>query len=163
MLFAALTSAYIVRQAGGNWLEFPLPNMFFVSTAIILSSSVAMHGSYVAFKKGNETLYKGLLVLAVLLGIGFVISQYMGWNALKDMGVPLRLNPSGDFIYVVSGIHVMHVLGGIAALFVSLFAAFGLPFKVTQARRLRFEMTLIYWHFVDFLWIYLIVFWTMFK
>lgn len=161
MMFAAFTSAYIVRQAAGNWLEFRLPNMFYVSTIIILLSSLALHGSYLAFRKGNARAYRWLLVLTFLLGFGFIISQYMGWQALVAIGIELTTNPSGSFVYVISGVHVAHVLGGIAALLVALLHAFTLPYKVTPKRKLRFEMTLIYWHFVDLLWVYLLLFFTM--
>ena len=84
--------------------------------------------------------------------------QYQGWKALQAIGVELTTNPSSSFIYVISGIHAAHVLGGVAALLVATMHAFSLPFKVTGARKLRFELTLIYWHFVDFLWVYLFVF-----
>ncbi len=158
MMFAAWTSAYVVRQAAGNWLEFKLPNIFFVNTAVLLLSSVAIHGSYLSFKREKEGLYKGLLVLATLLGLAFVALQYVGWAEMEKIGVPLRLNPSGDFIYVFTSFHAAHVLGGIAVLFVALTHAFALPFKPTAKRKLRFELTLTYWHFVDFLWIYLFSF-----
>lgn len=161
MMFAAFTSAYIVRQAAGNWLEFPLPNLFFVSTAVIVLSSVVLHISYLGFKKGNAMLYKSFMVLAFLLGIGFLVLQYQGWNAMMEMGVPLRTNPSGDFIYAISGVHAAHILGGLAALSIALIHAFSLKYKVTPARKLRFELTMIYWHFVDFLWVYLLVFFLM--
>ncbi len=161
MMFVALTSAYMVRQAAGNWLEFPLPTIFFVNTAILLLSSATLHGSYLAFKREREGLYKGLLIASLTLGLYFVYAQYEGWLALQEMGVPLKLNPSGDFIYVVSGIHAAHVIGGIAAILVATIMAFSRSFRVTPARKLRFEMTLTYWHFVDFLWVYLIVFWTL--
>lgn len=161
MMFAAFTSAYIVRQAAGNWLEFRLPNVFFVSTIILLASSLTLHGSYLAFKKGKEGAYRWLMVLSFVLGMGFVASQYMGWQALVDIGVELTTNPSGSFVYVISGVHVAHVLGGIGALLVALLHAFTLPYKVTPKRKLRFEMTLIYWHFVDLLWVYLLLFFVM--
>lgn len=161
MMFAAFTSAYIVRQAAGNWLEFRLPNVFFVSTIILLTSSLALHGSYLSFKKGNAQAYRWLMVLSFVLGMGFVVSQYMGWQALVEIGVELTTNPSGSFVYVISGVHVAHVLGGIAALLVALLHAFTLPYKVTPKRKLRFEMTLIYWHFVDLLWVYLLLFFVM--
>lgn len=161
MMFAAFTSAYIVRQAAGNWLEFPLPNLFFVSTAVIVLSSAALHISYLGFKRGSASVYKGFMVLAFLLGIGFLVMQYQGWNAMMEMGVPLRTNPSGDFIYAISGVHAAHILGGLAALSIALIHAFSLKYKVTPARKLRFELTMIYWHFVDFLWIYLLVFFLM--
>lgn len=160
MLFAALTSAYMVRQAAGNWLEFPLPNIFFVNTLVILISSVTLHGAYLAFKSERENLYKGLLLVSLLLGFTFVALQYQGWEALTNMGIPLKLNPSGDFVYALSWIHLAHLLGGIAALLIGLIIAFSRKFKVTPARKLRFELTLTYWHFVGGVWLYLIVFMT---
>jgi cytochrome c oxidase subunit III len=161
MVFAAQTSAYMVRQAAGNWLEFPLPNIFFLNTLVIVLSSVTLHGSYLAFKRAKENLFKGLLLLSLFLGIAFVALQLQGWEDLKNMGVPLKLNPSGDFVYAISGIHLAHVLGGITALVVTTIVAFTQPFKLTPARKLRFEMSMLYWHFVDGLWVYLIVFWTL--
>ncbi|PSR14169.1 MAG: cytochrome oxidase subunit III [Bacteroidetes bacterium] len=161
MVFAAQTSAYMVRQASGNWLEFPLPNIFFFNTLVIVLSSVTLHGSYLAFKRAKENLFKGLLLLSLFLGIAFVVLQLQGWADLQAMGVPLKLNPSGDFIYAISGIHLAHVLGGITALLITAIVAFMMPFKLTPARKLRFEMSMLYWHFVDGLWVYLIVFWTL--
>jgi cytochrome c oxidase subunit 3 len=158
MLFAALTSAYMVRQAAGNWLEFPLPDIFFVNTLVILVSSVTLQGAYVAFKREREALYQVLLVVSLLLGLTFVALQYEGWEALNAMGIPLKLNPSGDFVYALSWIHLAHVLGGLAALTIACIIAFSRKFKVTPARKLRFEMTLTYWHFVGGVWLYLIVF-----
>lgn len=161
MLFAALTSAYMVRQAAGNWLEFPLPKIFFVNTAVILLSSVTLHAAYIAFKREREQAYKGLLILSLLLGFGFVVLQFQGWEALAAMGVPLKLNPSGDFVYALSWIHLAHLLGGIAAILIAVIVALSRKFKKTPARQLRLEMTLTYWHFVDGLWLYLMVFWIM--
>jgi len=161
MLFAALTSAYMVRQASGNWLEFPLPNIFFVNTAVILLSSLTLHAAYIAFKRERELAYKGLLVSSLILGIAFVVLQFQGWEALAAMGVPLKLNPSGDFVYALSWIHLAHLFGGIAAILIAAIVAFSRPFKVSPARKLRFELTLTYWHFVDGIWLYLMIFWIL--
>ncbi len=158
MMFMALTSAYIVRQAAGNWLEFSLPNIFYWNTLVIVASSVTLHGSYAAYKRGEQGLYRGLLAMTFLLGLAFITLQYQGWLDLVKLGIPMKTNPSGDFIYVISGVHAAHVLGGLAALSVALLTAFLRPFRQTPARKLRFELTLTYWHFVDLLWIYLIVF-----
>lgn len=158
MMFTAFTSAYLVRQSQGNWLEFELPNIFMVSTAVILLSSVTLHSSYFAFKRGKEQLYKGLLVATFILGIAFLVLQYQGWLAMRDIGIELTTNPSGSFIYVISGVHAAHILGGVAALIIALIHAFALKYQATPTRKLRFELTLTYWHFVDFLWIYLLVF-----
>ena len=163
MMFASLTSAYIVRQAAGNWLEFSLPEVFKISTAVILLSSVALHGSYIAFKRENETMYKALLVIAFFLGMLFFVFQYQGWLALSENGVPFTLNPSGDFVYVISWFHAAHVIGGIAVLAVALIHAFGLQFRKTKKRIIRFELTLTYWHFVDLLWVYLFMFLTLYR
>lgn len=157
MMFAALTSAYMVRKAAGNWVEFPLPSIFYGSTAMIVLSSILLHASYIAFKRGKEWLYKGFLVATFILGVGFLILQYQGWVALDGV-LPLGNNPSADFLYVISGLHAAHILGGIAALIVAILHAFLLKYKVTPARQLRFEITLTYWHFVDLLWVYLFVF-----
>lgn len=158
MVFGAFTSAYIVRRAAGNWLEFKLPDVFFVSTAVILLSSVTLHLSYSGFKAGNEKRYKLMMIATAILGLAFIVLQYRGWEALNEIGATFTVNPSSSFIYVISGLHAAHVLGGIAALGVALAHAFILPYKPTLRRRQRFELVVQYWHFVDLLWVYLIVF-----
>lgn len=158
MLFAALTSAYIVRKAAGNWLEFKLPMAFFWNTGVIILSSVVLQASYYFFKKGNGQLYRILLVVGFLLGLVFLVMQYQGWQAMAAIGVELAGNPSGSFVYVISGLHAAHLLGGIAALIVAMVHAFVLKYKVTNQRKLRFELTLTYWHFMGILWIYVLLF-----
>ncbi len=160
MMFAAFTSAYIVRQAAGNWLEFRLPDLFYLNTGVILLSSLSLHSSYLAFKRGKTRMYRLFLVGALMLGMAFLVLQYQGWQALTAIGVELTTNPSGSFVYVISGVHAAHILGGIAVLLVAILHAFVLQHRVTPARKLRFELTLIYWHFVDLLWVYLLVFFT---
>ena len=158
MMFAGLTSAYLVRQAAGNWLEFELPLILSVNTGVILLSSLFLHIAYNGYRKGQEGRYRWFLVLATLLGFAFLVLQYQGWLELQKIGIELSTNPSGSFVYAISGIHAAHVLGGVAALVLALLHAFTLPYKLTAQRKLRFELTLIYWHFVDLLWVYLFVF-----
>lgn len=158
MMFGSLTSAYIVRQSAGNWLEFRMPDIFFYSTIIILLSSATLHISYWAFQNGKETLYKLFLPASLMLGIAFIIMQYQGWNALYAIGVALDGNPGGSFFYVISGIHAAHVIGGLFALMVAVMHAYTLTYKPTEKRRRRFQLVLHYWHFVDFLWLYLFLF-----
>ena len=158
MMFGAFTSAYLVRRAAGNWYEFKLPDIFFLNTLVILASSVTLHFAYRAFVKGIERRYKQLLVTTFVLGIAFVVLQYQGWKALTAMGATFTANPSTSFVYVISGVHAAHVLGGITALVVAMVHAFYLPFKPTPRRQLRLDLVLNYWHFVDVLWIYLAVF-----
>lgn len=158
MMFAAWTSAFLVRQAAGNWLEFNLPQVFTLSTVVILLSSATLHVSYRAFLKGNEKVYQYGLVAAAILGCVFLYTQYRGWLALASIGVELTTNPSGSFVYVFSYVHAAHVVGGIAILLLAVLHAFTLGLKVTPKRKHRFELSMIYWHFVDLLWVYLFFF-----
>lgn len=157
MMFAALTSAYMVRRAGGNWLEFSIPNIFYINTVILLVSSVFLHYSYHNFKKKAIKLYKTFLILAFIFGSLFIYMQYLGWVELFSIGIDLKGNPSGSFLYVITGIHGMHIMGGLAVLTVAMINAFTLK-KFTEKRKLNFELTLQYWHFVDLLWVYLLIF-----
>lgn len=163
MLFAGLLSAYIVRQAAGNWFEFTLPWHFSVSTAIIIASSVLVHLSLRAFRQHKEATYKVLLIASALLGIAFIALQYEGWLAMQAAGVDLKGNPSGAFVYMLSGVHLAHVLAGVAAFGVALVHAFALPFIVTRQRIVRLETTAQYWHYVDVLWIVLFLFLTFYR
>ncbi len=158
MMFGSLTSAYIVRQAAGNWLEFRMPDIFFYSTITILISSVTLHTSYWAFRNGRKNLYRLFLPVTLILGIAFVVMQYQGWQALYDIGVALDGNPGGSFFYLISGVHAAHVVGGLFALIVAAIYAFTLPYNYTEKRRRRFQLVLHYWHFVDILWVYLFLF-----
>ncbi len=158
MMFAAFTSAYVVRRAAGNWLEFKLPDIFLVNTVVILLSSLTLQLAYTGFKQKKEQQYKGFLIATFLLGFAFVVLQYQGWEAMTEMGATFTVNPSSSFIYVISGLHAAHVLGGIAALTVALTHAYVLPYKPTLRRKQRFELVVHYWHFVGILWVYLMVF-----
>ncbi|MEP7267920.1 MAG: cytochrome c oxidase subunit 3 [Saprospiraceae bacterium] len=158
MMFASLTSAYVVRRGAGNWLEYQIPNVFFASTIVLLISSVLLQRSYQSFKAGKEQQYKLFLAATFVLGILFISLQYIGWTQLYKYGVEISGNPSGSFFYVISGLHVAHVVGGLAALTVALIHAYSLKFSVTEKRRHRFELVCQYWHFVDILWIYLLSF-----
>lgn len=161
MMFGALTSAYIVRRNSGNWFEFKIPDIFFLNTLVIILSSVTLHLSYRAFLKGAEQRYKGFLLATFLLGISFIVLQYMGWQVLTERGAGITINPSTSFMFVIPGLHAAHVLGGLGALVVAITHAFVLPYKPTPRRKLRFELVVQYWHFVDILWVYLIVFFMM--
>lgn len=158
MMFTAFTSAYIVRQAGGNWLEFSLPKSFTYSTIILISSSIFLHYSYISFKKSNEFQYKLFLLIAFVFALFFLYLQYNGWTQMQEMGVSLNGNPSGSFVYVISGVHAAHIIGGLGAFLMAITHAFMLDFFVSDKRSNRFKMVVTYWHFVDIIWIYLFIF-----
>ena len=158
MLFGAMTSAYIVKQGAGNWLEFKVPSVFYISTAFIVMSSITLHLARNAFRRAQETTFKLLISLTLILGVGFLIMQYQGWNTLYNNGVDLKTNVAGSFFYLITWFHAAHVLGGIGGILATVINAFSLKFKVTEKRKNRIEMLLHYWHFVDVLWVYLLFF-----
>src|SRR5450631_1041797 len=89
MLFGGFTSAYVVRQAKGDWLNFTIPFAFFISTALILVSSVTMNWAVASAKKSDSKSLKIAVLLTLLLGLGFVISQYLGWKSLVQQSIYL--------------------------------------------------------------------------
>ncbi|HEY0741703.1 MAG TPA: cytochrome c oxidase subunit 3 [Chryseosolibacter sp.] len=160
MIFGALTSAYIVRQAEGNWLDFDMPSMFWITSAMILASSVTMHWAYLSAKRDNHEMAKVAMVITVILGTGFLVGQWLGWNELVANGIYLvgreSSGVSGSFLYVISGLHGVHVISGVIFLAVVLVNVFRL--KIHSKNLSQIEMCTTYWHFLDGLWLYLFVF-----
>ena len=161
MLFSGLTSAYIVRKGDGNWFDFELPPIFMYSTIIVLLSSVTMIWAFRAAKRDNITGIKIGLAATIILGIAFVISQYVGWLTLSDQGLHF-VNPkygdkvSASFLIAIAAIHLVHILAGIVYLIVMFINAF--RFKIHKKNTLQISMCNTYWHFVGFLWVYLYMF-----
>lgn len=159
MMFAGLTSAYIVKQSQANWLEFSLPSVFWVSTLVILVSSLTIHLALKAFKAREMLRYRRLITLTALLGVLFGVLQFAGFNALHKNGVQLfgvGSNPSASFLGIITGLHVLHVLGGVVALLVIFARAYRTKTRSYSATPV--EIVATYWHFVDILWIYLFIF-----
>lgn len=156
MMFAGLTSAYIVRQSQGHWVYYNLPVIFYISTAFIAMSSVTMHLGVKAFKSRMMPRFKSMMWLTILLGVAFGISQYVGFQQLYAGGVKIDGNPSESFIFIIAGLHLLHIAGGIIALLIVFFRAFRTNVKVYNTTGL--EVMATYWHFVDILWIYLFIF-----
>lgn len=156
MIFAALTSAYIVRQAEGNWLVFELPTELWITSGIIVLSSISMQWSYFAAKKDELGQVKIGLIITTVLGVAFLIGQLYAWNALVDHDVFFVGNPSGSFLYVLTGVHGLHLVSGIIFLIIVLTST--LRFKVHAKNLTQIEMCTTYWHFLGGLWIYLFIF-----
>lgn len=159
MMFAGLTSAYIVKRAQSNWLEFGLPPVFWYSTAVILISSLTMHLAVKAFKAREMPRYRKLITLTAGLGILFAVLQFVGFSTLHKNGIQLfgiGSNPSASFIGIITGLHVLHVLGGVVALVISFARAFRV--RTRSYASTPVEVVATYWHFVDILWIYLFIF-----
>jgi cytochrome c oxidase subunit 3 len=161
MLFAAFTSAYIVRQAEGNWLYFDLPNLFYITSGIILLSSFTLQWAYWEAKKDNLNRVKLLVGITSVLGITFLVGQVMAWSELVDHSVYLVGNPSGSFIYILTGLHGAHLISGIVFLLIVLNSTF--KFKIHSKNLAQMEMCLTYWHFLGGLWLYLFVFLILYR
>ncbi|CAN5388689.1 hypothetical protein BH23BAC1_BH23BAC1_05920 [soil metagenome] len=156
MIFAALTSAYIVRQGQGNWFEFDLPSIFWINSGIIILSSVTMHIAYLSAKRNNLEWVKIFMAITTLLGVLFLIMQFYAWDELKKMEIYFVGNPSGSFLYVFTGVHGFHLVTGLIFLIVVLVATF--RYKVHSKNMIQMEMCSTYWHFLDGLWLYLFMF-----
>lgn len=156
MMFAGLTSAHIVRHAQGNWVNYRLPVVFWVSTGTIVLSSVTMAMGIKAFKNRLMPRFKMLITLTLVLGILFGVFQWMGFKTLYAENIRVDGNPSESFLFIIAGLHLLHILGGLVALLIVFLRAFRTKVKVYNATGLEIVGT--YWHFVDALWIYLFVF-----
>ncbi|MBK7881255.1 MAG: cytochrome oxidase subunit III [Saprospiraceae bacterium] len=158
MLFGAFTSAYLVRKPVGNWYEFKLPVLFFYSTIAIVFSSIFLEMAYRSYKKNVVTGFQRNLSIGFLLGISFIVLQVLAWKAMVGQGLFIDLNVSVSFLYVISGIHALHVIGGLAAFLISVLIHFTRPFAPDSMKILKLDLLRQYWHFVGILWIYLLVF-----
>ena len=161
MMFAGLTSAYIVKRNQANWQTFDLPVAFWYSTAVIVVSSLTLMLAVSSFKKRMMSKYRLLMGATLLLGVIFIILQIVGFQQLWGLGITLQGNVSYSFLYVIVGLHAAHVIGGIIALIVMCLQAFRT--SVRNYSIIPVELMNTYWHFVDILWIYLLVFLLMIK
>ena len=161
MMFAGLTSAYIVKRNLANWVSFELPLMFWYSTAVIIISSITLHLSTKAFNNREMARYRSLVVVTLALGLVFVVMQVIGFNQLWAKGITLTGNVSFSFLYVIVGLHALHVIGGVVALVILFLKAFSS--KVRNYNVVPLEVISTYWHFVDGLWLYLLVFLLMIR
>lgn len=156
MMFIGFTSAYVVKRSQANWLAFELPHIFWLSTAVILLSSLTIHLALKNFKERNMRRYKQLITVTAVLGVAFAALQWIGFSQMRANGLPLDGPVSASFIYVIVGVHMLHVLGGVVALLVMFGRAYRT--RVRTYSSVPIEVAATYWHFVDALWIYLLIF-----
>jgi len=158
MMFAGLTSAFIVKSNLVGWRNIDMPKVFWASTAAIVSSSIAIQMALRAFRQRDMRLYRSLILVTLLLGVAFVVLQWFGFKDLWDQQQITWKGTSGagQFLYVIFGLHALHVIGGVIALLVLFIKAFFGKTKVYSP--VSTEVAATYWHFVDLLWIYLLIF-----
>ena len=158
MMFTSLSSAYIVRSGTAqDWVPLSVPKVLFLSTALILISSVTIELARRALKQGLNGVYSKYLLLTTLLGLGFLGSQLMAWRQLAGQGIYVSTHPHSSFFYLLTGAHAIHLAGGLLAL-----GILWLRWRrqlgdtaVSPRHRGAADAVSIYWHFMDALWIYL--------
>jgi cytochrome c oxidase subunit 3 len=156
MMFAGLTSAFIVKSNQTSWVSLKLPSVFWYSTAVIILSSVTVQTALRSFKQREMSRYRLLIGITLLLGVLFVSLQWLGFQALWRQNITFKGSNAGQFLYVIFGLHALHVIGGIIALLIMFFRAFAGNVKFYSS--VPVEVAATYWHFVDVLWVYLLVF-----
>ncbi len=174
MLFAAFTSALVVRKGMSNdWVPTALPHILYLNTLILLASSLTLELSRRSLAVGFVRQFEGWLYATAMLGMTFIAGQLIAWRELASRGVYLATNPSSSFFYLLTAAHGVHLLGGIAALLYLVFRARTFAGATVAAvsdrrrgsalgeRRYRagtiVGVTAIYWHFMDGLWIYILL------
>jgi cytochrome c oxidase subunit 3 len=167
MMFAALTSAYVFRstRAQQEWQTLAVPHMLWVSTLLILLSSATFELARRAVQRGRDEVYRNWLLASLLLGLGFLASQLLAWRELVGQGIYLATNPHSSFFYLLTGLHALHLCGGILGLiYLALRARRETAAAVATVsgagnrdgkRRASVDAIGLYWHFMDGLWVYL--------
>jgi cytochrome c oxidase subunit 3 len=156
MMFAGLTSAYIVKSNQPKWTLVDLPVTFYYSTAVILASSLTIQLALKEFKQRRMGRYRNLMAVTFVLGVLFILLQILGFMQLSQAGFKLQGSGAAPFLYVIFGLHALHVLGGVIALLIIFLKAFSKYNR--NYNPVSIEVISTYWHFVDVLWIYLFIF-----
>jgi cytochrome c oxidase subunit III len=157
MTFAALTSALIVRQGGAkDWHHLTLPSILYWNTLVLIASSVALEVArkrVAAFMRDNREIQPmRWLSITLALGLLFVAGQYVAWLQLRAQGLFLATNPNSSFFYVLTALHAIHVMGGLGGL-----VRVMVRLRKSILRKSTLDATSRYWHFMDGLWVYLLV------
>lgn len=165
MMFAGLTSAFVVSKSRVDWLkDFQMPMAFFVSTGVIVLSSLTFYLAKKSVQNDNRKGATTWLLTTLFLGLTFVVLQFVGFGQIVKMGY-FFTGPASTitttFLYVVTVMHLLHLLGGIISLLIIIYNHF--KQKYNSAQTLGIELGVIYWHFLDILWIYIFLFLYFFK
>jgi len=165
MMFAGLTSAFVVSKSRVDWLkDFELPTAFYISTLAIIGCSVTFHLAKKAIQKDNQSQTTTMLLATLALGVLFVVLQFVGFGQIVDSGYYFTGAESSittTFLYIVTLMHLLHLAGGLISLLIIIYNHFKQKYNSSQT--LGIELGAMYWHFLDFLWVYLFVFLYFFK
>src|SRR5579862_7788086 len=159
MMFAGLTSAYIVKREQPGWTTYTTPIAFYYSTAVLLISSLTIFFAGKSFVERRMIRYRKLVLVTAILGLVFMLLQWIGFRHLWLSGITFHGSGAGQFLYIIAGLHAAHVLGGIIALFTVYIRARNI--RIRSYNVVPVDVASTYWHFVDLLWIYLFIFFLM--
>ncbi len=165
-LFLSLSAAFVYNRVQNNLPPIRLPNIFILNTLILLGSSGTMWWAKKAYLADNTGAYQRALSATILLSLTFMVAQYFGWNQLFRQNIFINSNNSAAYLYLISGLHFLHVVAGLPFLGVFLWKAYHrmkepvsvLVYFSDPEKRLRLRLLTVYWHFLDALWIYLALF-----
>ncbi|RDI15837.1 heme-copper oxidase subunit III [Flavobacterium sp. AG291] len=160
MMFAGLTSAYVVSSSRPDWVkDFVLPSAFIISTVVIVASSITFHMAKLSIKK-NDTKATGMWLIATLvLGVAFVLAQFNGFSQVIKEGYYFtgpESTVTTSFLYIVTVVHMLHLFAGLIVLLVVIYNHFKQKYNASQT--LGLELGAMFWHFLDILWVYLFLF-----
>jgi cytochrome c oxidase subunit III len=162
MTFASFISAMVVRRGlGSDWGGTPLPKILYVNTLVLLLSSVALDMGRRLLRRGRRVTFNWVWTLGTVLGALFLCGQVVAWTQLSRRGLYLASNPSSSFFYVLTWAHAAHAIGALIALLYVDFRA--LRYELGPSRRTMVDVSAIFWHFLDVLWLGLMalfVFWA---
>lgn len=165
LLFFFVLFVFVKREFDNQDLPVVVPMSFWLSTVAILLSSgtIAWAKRVFADEKFND--YRWAIATTFFLGLFFLVAQTWGWRELFNQNIRLDNDTAGSFVYILSGLHLAHTLGGVLALMVVVNDAFrnksyvdSYVYSVNPPNQLRLKLTVMYWHFVDVLWLILFVF-----
>jgi cytochrome c oxidase subunit III len=165
MMFAGITSAFVVSKSRADWLkDFQLPNAFYWSTLLIIFSSFTFHMAKKAIKRDDNNTTTNFFLVTLASGIGFVVLQFVGFGQIVANGYYFTGAASSittTFLYIVTVVHLLHLAGGLISLLIIIYNHFKQKYNSTQT--LGIELGAMYWHFLDILWVYLFLFLYFFK
>jgi cytochrome c oxidase subunit 3 len=157
MMFSALVAAYIMLSSGEKWPPIVMPRLLWLSTGLIVLSSLTFEAARRSLKKGSDKRYSFWLLLTLGLGLGFIASQLFAWRNLVGQRIYLASNNHSSFFYLLTGVHALHLLGGILALSYLLLRTRSRRPNVDaeMKRQASANIVSVYWHFMDGLWVFL--------
>ncbi|KXF79154.1 cytochrome C oxidase [Paramesorhizobium deserti] len=152
-LFSLLISAYFMRMDTADWWSVPIPNLLWVNTAALAASSVALHWTKAETRENRGEATRVALLAALATAVLFLIGQVLAWRELAAAGYLLTNNPANSFFYMITGLHGLHIIGGLAVLSRTTWKAWN--GAEPSGLRLSVELCAIYWHFMLLVWLIL--------